>query len=98
MQFCVLANANWSDFAYGTSKFIIKEQACRHLILPNTAKHCYKRSNAVCPHLNHLERRLEWCREHYLQADAVHDKPFRLSFLQKEFDRQASFTYVRSQC
>lgn len=34
----------------------------------------------------------------YLKADAVHDKPFRLSFLQKEFDRQASFTFTRSCC
>lgn len=34
----------------------------------------------------------------YLKADAVHDKPFRLSFLQKEFDRQASFTFTGSRC
>lgn len=38
--------------------------------------------------------RLKWYIQHDLKADTIHDKPFILSFLQKEFDRQAGFTYM----
>jgi len=42
----------------------------------------------IPPSFKLVRKKYEMVQLDYLKADAVHGKPLRLSFLQKEFDRQ----------